>query len=302
MRIDWSTLGAKPPAALVKARTIAHHAAQWPTRAARANLEALPDDSHSSLAWDDERGVLFSQVLPAADAAVRVGLRVAGPALIIMRGEVALDTYELAGRRESMVGVWLDSALRALGLKPASSMALPYTIPSHPVARGSAYNFSGESEAFAELVLWLNAAEDLLTGVRLACTNAHADADTALWPHHFDIATMLTLDTAAGDPARTIGIGVSLGDHYYAQPYVYASPSPHPAAAQLPALPPPGHWHTQGFVGAVATADSILALPDRRAGTFAFVRSACEIVGAQWVPGADDAVNAHADQPGSESP
>src|SRR5258705_10221026 len=134
MQFDWTTLGGKAPTALVKARTVAHHAVQWPAKAARANLEAVPDDSHSSLTWDGARGALFSQPLPADDAAVRVGLRLAGLALIVMRGNLVLDTYELAGRRDSMVGVWLDSALRALGLKAATEVTLPYTIPAHPDA------------------------------------------------------------------------------------------------------------------------------------------------------------------------
>jgi hypothetical protein len=306
MRFDWSTLGARAPATLVKARTLAHHAAQWPTRAARANLEAAPDDSHSSLTWDGERGALISQALPADGANVRVGLRIglnmAGPALIILRGDIALDTYELAGRRDSMVGVWLDSALRALGLKPASGVTLPHTIPSHPVARGSAYNFAGESDAFLELAQWLNVATDLLEAVRLACVDAQPDAHAPrCWPHHFDIATLLTLDAVDSATARSIGIGVSLGDHYYAQPYVYVSPSPPPDATQLPALLRPGHWHTQGFVGAVATADNILALAERRADTLALVRSACEFAGARWEAGASDAGHEHENPLASES-
>ena len=81
---------------------------------------------------------------------------------------------------------------------------------------------------------------------------------------------------AGGETARSVGIGLSPGDHYYPQPYVYVSPSPHLKAADLWALPPPGHWHTQGFVGAVATGDEILALDDRRVGLCAFVRAACE--------------------------
>ena len=176
MEFDWTTLGGKAPTALVKARTVAHHALQWPTKAARANLEAVADDSHSSLTWDAERGALFSQPLPAGDATVRIGLRLAGLALIVMRGNLVLDTYELAGRRDSMVGVWLDSSLRALGLKPATAVTLPYTIPSHPVARGSAYSFSGESEAFDELVRWFDAAAEVLEEVRTGYTDGRADA------------------------------------------------------------------------------------------------------------------------------
>jgi len=206
----------------------------------------------------------------------------AGPALILMRGTLALDTYELAGRRDSMVGVWLDSALRALGLKPASGATLPYTIPFHPVARGSVYNFSGESEAFAELAHWLTAAADLLEGMRQEYPAAQPDA-VRCWPHHFDIATVMTFGADAGAAARSIGVGVSLGDHYYAQPYVYVSPTPHPAASPLPEVPP-GHWHTHGFFGAVATGEQILSLADRRAGTFDFVRRACEISGTHGDP------------------
>lgn len=279
MQFDWSTLGGKSLAALVKARTVAHHALQWVAKAARANLAALPDDSHSSLTWDGGRGALFSQPLPADGVTVRVGLRLAGLALIVMRGSLVLDTYELAGRRDSMVGVWLDSALRALGLKAASAATLPYTIPSHPVARGSAYNFSGEFEAFEELVRWFGAAADLLDDVRAGCADAQP-GPVLCWPHHFDIATLVSLNAAGSETARSVGIGLSPGDHYYAQPYVYVSPSPRLHTAELPVLPPPGHWHTQGFFGAVATGEEILALEDRRAAVLALVRAAYEIGGA----------------------
>jgi hypothetical protein len=285
MQFDWSTLGGRAPAALVKARTLAHHAVQWPARAARANLEAVADDSHSSLTWDGARRALFSRPLAAAGAEVRVGLRLAGLALIVMRNDLVLDTYELAGRRDSMVAVWLDSALRALGLKAASGVTLPYTIPFHVVARGSPYSFSGESESFGELVRWFDAAADLLDEMRMDFAGTLPEPGaTMCWPHHFDVAMLVSPHAQADGTARPIGIGFSPGDHDYAQPYVYVSPLPHPDAAGLPALPPPGHWHTHGFVGAVATGEAILALDDRRAGVCAFVRAACEIGGIRLVP------------------
>ena len=274
MQFDWSTLGAKSPTNLIKARQLSHHALQWVTKAARANLEAAPDDSHSSLEWDGERGVLFSQPLPTANGVVRVGLRVGGLALVIMRDQHLLDTYELAGRRDSMVGVWLDSALRALGLKPAGEVTLPYSIPSHPVARGTPYHLSGEAEALDELARWFAAAADLLAEVK----TLHAGAGPIIcWPHHFDIAMIVTLDASGSENARSIGIGVSPGDEYYAQPYVYISPWPKLAVADLPLLPPPGHWHSQGFIGAVATGEEIFTLEDRGPGLLAFVNSAFDI-------------------------
>ena len=275
MQFDWTTLGSKAPTALVKARTLAHHAVQWVTKAACANLAVQPDDGHAALVWDGARGALFSQPLPAGGADVRIGLRLAGLAILIVRGSIVLDTYELAGRRDSMVGVWLDSALRALGLKAASEVELPYTIPSHPVARGSAYSFNGESEAFDELAAWYGAAADLLEELSVEHAGRQAGAPFC-WPHHFDLALRINLDAAGSENARSIGIGLSPGDHYYPQPYVYVTPWPHLNATGLPELPLPGRWHTQGFVGAVVTAEEILALEDRRAGVLAFVRAACD--------------------------
>lgn len=277
MQFDWSTLGGKAPTALVRARGFAHHAVQWVAKAARANLEALSDDSHSSLDWDASHRALFSRALNASGAEVRVGLRVGGLALIILRGGAVLDTFELTGRRDSLIGVWLDSALRALGLKPAGDIPLPYTMPAHAVVRGGAYNCSGEAEAFDELARWFGAAAELLDEVRAN----HADARTGpgtvcCWPHHFDIATVLNFDADTAGNSRSIGIGVSPGDGYYPQPYVYISPSPHFDIAES-ALPPPGHWHTQGFFGAVATGEEILMLADRGPELLAFIDRVCEI-------------------------
>src|SRR5262249_57852622 len=68
-----------------------------------------------------------------------------------------------------------------------------------------------------------------------------------LGPHHFDIATLLDFGES-----RTIGVGLSPGDSSYAEPYFYVSPSPVPKDRSGPALPV-GHWHSQGWFGAVLT-------------------------------------------------
>jgi hypothetical protein len=278
MRFDWSALGRPAPTALTKARNLAHHAVQWSSKAARANLAELPDDSHSSLEWDVEREALFCKPLQTVGGNVRVGVRLAGLALIILKGDNILDTFELAGRRDSMVGVWLDSALRALSLKPASGVKLPYAIPTHAVARGLPYSFSGESEAFDELSRWFAAGTEVLGDFKATTASAYADTSPIVcWPHHFDLAMVVSFEASAAQIPRSIGIGVSPGDEFYPQPYVYISPSPQLNIAELPELPPPGHWHTQDFVGAVASGEAILALEDRGRGLLAFIDAAFEI-------------------------
>jgi hypothetical protein len=91
---------------------------------------------------------------------------------------------------------------------------------------------------------------------------------------------VLFLDAGAPpDKARQIGFGMSPGDASYAQPYFYVTPWPIPAGASLPPLAAGGHWHSQGFTGAVLTGEAVVAAPsateqqDRVAN---FLRSAIE--------------------------
>src|SRR5439155_22329337 len=107
MRFDWSKMGRIPPAALVEARNLAHHAAQWPARAARANLSAVPDDSHSAFTWDTLHAALLSQVLRAKGGGVRVGIRIAGFELIVTSGSTVLDGFQFDGKADAAAGAWM---------------------------------------------------------------------------------------------------------------------------------------------------------------------------------------------------
>ena len=80
----------------------------------------------------------------------------------------------------------------------------------------------------------------------------------------------------SGDPetARGVGLGLSPGDGNYNQPYFYINPWPRLDVSDLPDIPPPGHWHTEGFVGAVATGGEILSQSDLAGGTAEFLRRA----------------------------
>src|SRR5262245_34506037 len=122
MRFDWSKLGRTQPAGLVEARNLAHRAAQWPTRAARANLSAAQDDSHSAFAWDASHAALLTRGLPAKGGEVRVGIRMPRLEMIITRGDNVLDAFQFDGKTDAAAGVWLDTKLRALGLKLAGDV------------------------------------------------------------------------------------------------------------------------------------------------------------------------------------
>jgi hypothetical protein len=70
-----------------------------------------------------------------------------------------------------------------------------------------------------------------------------------IWPHHFDMATLLYLP--GHGESMTIGIGLSPGDMNYAEPYWYVPPYPYPQVARFPELDGHGMWHTQDWVRAI---------------------------------------------------
>jgi hypothetical protein len=254
------------PTALAAARTLAHRGVQWAARAAWANLAPAPDDSHTSLSWDAEMAAFLGQPLGRD---VRVGLRVGVYELVFTRKKKT-ETLALGGKPEAEVAGWLDRRLADARLKPVSGVKLPYDMPPTLFARASE-----EAPHFATLSLWFAAAADALEELRKKYRRYRpGPGPVRCWPHHFDIAFLIALEEGPAGKARSIGVGVSPGDGFYAQPYLYVSPYPKPDTENLPALPPGGRWHTKDFFGAVATGTDLLALSDPRAGLIAVVDAA----------------------------
>jgi hypothetical protein len=249
-----------PVTALEGARDMAHKAVQLVTMAARANLDAKPDDSHSNLGWKDEAGAFVTQPLPGKDGETFVGLNISRLTLLIVRGGEVGPSLELSGVSEADAGIWIDEQLSTLGLQAASPVQLPYDLPAS-AAEIEVYSTDGLGDALNALSAWFSLADAKLT--EFAASQADLSpgpSPVRCWPHHFDIATYVSLESGDFEEARGIGVGMSPGDESYPQPYFYINPWPHLNADDLPDLPPPGFWHTQGFVGAIATAEQILSL------------------------------------------
>jgi hypothetical protein len=128
------------------------------------------------------------------------------------------------------------------------------------------------------LARWFEAADDILEEVRSRLAGIGSGPGAVrCWPHHFGIATLLSLGGGDPEKAAAIGIGMSPGDAYYPQPYFFISPWPAPPVEALPRLCVPGHWHTLGFVAAVAIGEELLSIPEPRAGIGRFIDAAIAI-------------------------
>jgi len=276
MEFNWSKMGRTRPKELVVARLLAHHTLQWAARAARANLAAESDDSHTSLEWDVGRGAFLSRPLPSKNGALRIGLDIPRLQLMLVGDAADAELFPMEGATDAAAGAWIDGKLQGAGLKPAGAVTLPYAIPDHPFPDGKRYELAMLGRELGELSRWFGGAAEALEEFRSGRVDLQPEP-VRCWPHRFDIATRVQLGEGTHESARSVGVGLSPGDEFHAQPYAYMRPWPRFDEAQLPPLPPPGHWHTEGFFGAVATGEEILALTERGPGLLAFYTGAFEI-------------------------
>jgi hypothetical protein len=81
-------------------------------------------------------------------------------------------------------------------------------------------------------------------------------SQVAIFPHHFDISTLIfhPSNTEMDESKKHINVGFApFTEGQYERPYLYAYASPvtYPADFQPPALPKPAIWNAQGWQGAV---------------------------------------------------
>ncbi|MEM8766372.1 MAG: hypothetical protein AAGE43_02925 [Pseudomonadota bacterium] len=268
---------------LTLARQLCHQACQWPSRAARANLPPLPDDSHSSLHWwvtpDQSVQGLVSEPMSVGGHVeeggntdpegtsrqwLRVGFRFATASIILLTGASEEDPgtvhaeLPLTDASEGQVGRWLDYKLQVAGLKPASGITLPYRLEG----RVSYQNFLGREDAVAELCSGYGRTAGALR--HLVQTFGHQAVIAPLvrcWPHHFDLAVLFTLSTGDPETARSVGVGFSPGDETLAVPYFYCTPWPVPEPLPSEPVPAPFHWHREGFTSLISNAEGLIDDP-----------------------------------------
>ncbi len=266
-------LRSTPPTELAPIRAIAHRAAQHVSKAARANLNAEADDSHSNLGWDSDLQAFCSQPISGK----YVSLKLSPLTLLVLNGGEEIATLRLDNKTDIEAAKWLDERLIEAGLKEASAILLPYELPAE-VAVIERYDDNTNDAGFGALAAWFDVASSALS--KFYDENQNIDpgpSPVRCWPHHFDIATYVSFETGDPESARGMGIGMSPGDSGYNEPYIYVNPWPHLDANALPNAVQPGHWHTQGYVGLIATATELSSCADIEDAFSNFISSAFSV-------------------------
>jgi hypothetical protein len=256
--MSWGLLGRVAPRELRAAREQAHWAAQVIAAAGETFLVHEPDTSHTAMTWHVALGALVGAALPGA-AACRVALRVPDLTLCLLGADDAPRAQlALAGRSLAEAHRWTSDAVRN---ETRGALAKPLTrpgfeLPEHAIALGGRFE---RSAGLPELASWYANAHSVLIGLARETRGA---GPVLCWPHHFDIATLIAIETGRdGQATRTVGVGLSPGDASIDEPYLYVNHWPATKRHELPPLAA-GEWWTQAWLGATLRGSELVAAGD----------------------------------------
>jgi hypothetical protein len=261
----WVPVGMVPAALLSDARLQLHQAAQVANSPAISYLVPAPDDSHTNFGWSPDLRAFVSQQIPF-EQPLRFALRPDDLTLLAVdEAGAATSSFGLLGHTLDEAHAWTRAQCESAGGDGARYTSRKhYEIPPHAVAGGA--KFSADPVATSALSqVWDNASRFLE-----AVTTSEAGAsDVRLWPHHFDVGFIITIDAK-----RSIGGGFTPGDHYYDEPYWYVSPYPRPETTARPSLGGGAHWHEQDFFSAVLPWSAYATSRSQGAAVAAYLRTA----------------------------
>jgi len=248
MQPIWTYLAYSDTRSLKEARGQLHQAVQLVSLVPRSLLPEDSGDGFANLEWMGDK--LVSQVF---ESKYRTGLQLSDLSLHLLENEFTLAQLSLAGKTFDQALDWLKQQIRGInGDASKLSTDLPYQIPLYATAGGEPFELA-KTESHLELQHYFSNADLVFRDLEKSNENA---SPVRCWPHHFDIATLITLVSDA-DPekAKTIGVGLSPGDENYDRPYFYLTPWPYPEVkrADMPTLPGDGFWHVEGWIGAILT-------------------------------------------------
>jgi hypothetical protein len=254
----WIRTGSMDPHTLADARVQLHWAAQTVAGVGRTLNAPCADHSHTSFAWSDAHEALLQEPVDG----ITCGLRLHDLTVIVI--DATLRELPLRGRT-------LDEGFAFLESQFGKTLKRPdVDLPDHAVARGA--RFDADAGHLAELARYCGNASHVLG--EIARSNPKA-GPVRCWPHHFDIATLITLSDH-GEDAHTIGVGLSPGDGGSPEPYYYVTPWPYPDASRLGELSA-GRWNTVGWTGAVLSASRFAEAEQQEELVHTFLREAMTI-------------------------
>lgn len=198
-----------------------HRAAQFLAAMGHSFLPHRSDDSQTALVWIPEQQALSSQPIPL-QTTFRLTLAYATFELIFVDDQdEPIERIPLHGRSQPELITKIQSFTQQLGATPYQFQPIThYNLPSHPIDDGTPFD-PPNPKHLQEMATYRTNMSLILDKVRTLFPHT---SPIHIWPHHFDSAVLITLEhDKAGEPIKTIGIGLAIPDDLCNAPYLYIS-------------------------------------------------------------------------------
>jgi hypothetical protein len=251
----WKKLGKINPKSLTETRLQLHYAIQFMAAVGNFLTQPRSDFSHASLTWNSELNAFVSGIVVSKNS-FQVALEpITLTSIILDINRNKLAEFSLLEKTMNEGMNLLKQIIEPLGadITKLTFVSYPDDFPHHSLAEGAIFEHNSEAMR-QELTAYFANTNSILQEIAASRENA---SPVRIWPHHFDIATLISLPYIQKDEAVSLGIGMSSGDNSYNEPYWYVTPWPYPNIANLPELASSGIWHTEGWVGAILTASQL---------------------------------------------
>jgi len=233
---------------LAKSRIQLHYAIQPLAATATALCQVEADSSHMALSWEDGIGFVTQSIVTSQP--FRVALDPVSLTLSILNVDrQPISTFCLNGKTLPAAFDWVKIVVDGLGADPAKITPISYPpddFPDSDLAHGASF----ELQENTNLSAYYASGNRILQSI---VTQEPSASPVRIWPHHFDLATLISISGKKNGEPMSVGVGLSPGDRSYDEPYWYVAPYPYPEG-DLPTLEEHGIWHAEHWVGAVLTA------------------------------------------------
>ena len=255
---QWRKLGEVLPDSLVGIRLQMHYAAMLAVAPSHTLLPHREDYSEDALTWLSDSHALRAEPVEGLTCL-----------LSLKTGELLVSSEEGTPERFQLHGLSVAEARRRLAeilsrrLQRTVALRLPIEdygeeMPEHELRSGEPFQW--EEAPAQELCRYY---DNAAWSIQEATANEKGASPLRVWPHHFDMAVLVTYGEV--EPKRFIGVGYSPGDTSYPSGYFYVNPWPAPKPdAALPELPGGAAWHKQGWVGAVLSTQTLIGATDQK--------------------------------------
>jgi hypothetical protein len=279
MITNWQLLTYPSLENIDQARKQCHQAIQNVAAVGRSFSPESKGDEFANLVWDADLQRLVGRWVEA-DIKFRSSICIKDFEVYLVDENIeTISSFAMQDKKQRDVMVWLEHEMSQLGADFSRiNLAYPYDIPEYTTAKGEEFHVDDISACHELSRLYHNTAL-ILKEILEKESNV---SDVKCWPHHFDLAATITrLDTGDPETSRSIGVGMSPGDQYYAEPYFYVSPWPYPMNDLIDLSSLGAHWHQEDWVGAVLPISKMVGdnlIQDQRKKVFNFYHTSIEFL------------------------